>query len=82
MREILLSTPALHNASKEYLFRIIGNICPKTIDCVTKIPIREESYLGDFYKGLEWGKDFRQQCVDKLTMKFLKRYVICIFLGC
>ena len=34
-----------------------------------KIPVREESYLGDFHKGLEWGKDFRQQCVDKLMTK-------------
>ena len=55
--KLLTCAPALHNTSKKCLLKIISNIWPKAIDHVTEIPIREESYLGDFHKSLDHGKD-------------------------
>jgi hypothetical protein len=67
-----LWTPVGHNAGEPDLFRVVGNIRPKTKNRAPKVPIRAFHNFWLRHVGLERRKDQVEATVVKLSTKHLK----------
>lgn len=71
-KKCVLGTPALNNSCEPHLFRIIGNIWAKAIDCLPIMPIGTPNNLWLSHSGAERGKNSCKTHMIHLAYKALE----------